>query len=72
MVPDMITVTEDASVDQCMALMKQYNVRHLPIVENDQLVGIVSMRDVLFAVLENRESEIRGLENYIMGSGFQS
>jgi CBS domain-containing protein len=52
--------------------MKQHNFRHLPVVENDQLVGLVSMRDVLFAALENKESEIRGLENYIMGSGFHS
>lgn len=72
MVSNMITVTKDTSVEQCMALMKQYNIRHLPVVEHDQLVGLVSMRDVMFAALENKESEIRGLENYIMGSGFQS
>ena len=72
MVSSMITVTKDTSLEQCMALMKQYNIRHLPVVEHDQLVGLVSMRDVMFAALENKESEIRGLENYIMGSGFQS
>ncbi len=72
MISKMITVTKDTTVEQCMGLMKQYNVRHLPVVENDQLVGLVSMRDVMFAALENKESEIRGLENYIMGSGFQS
>lgn len=72
MVQRMITVTNNTTVEQCMGLMKQYNVRHLPVVENDQLVGLVSMRDVMFAALENKESEIRGLENYIMGSGFQS
>jgi CBS domain-containing protein len=72
MVSKMITVTMDTSVEQCMALMKQYNVRHLPVVEKDHLLGVVSMRDVVFAVLEDREFEIRGLENYIMGSGFQS
>ncbi len=72
MITKILTVTKETSVDQCMALMKQHNIRHLPVVENDQLVGIVSIRDVLFAALENKESEIRGLENYIMGSGFQS
>ena len=72
MVSRMITVTMDTTVDQCVELMKQYNVRHLPVVENDQLVGLVSMRDVIAAAFENKESEIRGLENYIMGSGFQS
>lgn len=72
MVSKMLTVTKDTTVEQCMGLMKQYNVRHLPVVENEHLVGLVSMRDVMFAALENKQSEIRGLENYIMGSGFQS
>ncbi len=72
MVKRMVTVTNDTTVDQCMALMKQYRIRHLPVVVNDQLVGLVSMRDVMLAALDNKESEIRGLENYIMGSGFQS
>ena len=72
MTSKMITVSKDTTVNQCMALMKQYRIRHLPVVENDQLVGLVSMRDVMVAAIETRESEIRGLENYIMGSGFQS
>lgn len=72
MVSNMITVTPETSVEQCMGLMKQYKIRHLPVVENGHLIGLVSMRDVMVAAIENRESEIRGLENYIMGSGFQS
>jgi CBS domain-containing protein len=72
MVSRMITVTKDTTADQCVELMKQYNIRHLPVVEHDQLVGLVSMRDVIAAAFENKESEIRGLENYIMGTGFQS
>ena len=68
----MITVTMDTTADQCVELMKQYNIRHLPVVEHDQLVGLVSMRDVIAAAFEGKESEIRGLENYIMGTGFQS
>jgi CBS domain-containing protein len=68
----MITVTKDTTADECVELMKKYNIRHLPVVENDQLVGMVSMRDVIAAAFENKENEIRGLENYIMGSGFLS
>jgi len=68
----MITVTMETTADQCVELMKQYNIRHLPVVENDQLIGLVSMRDVIAAAFENKDSEIRGLENYIMGTGFQS
>lgn len=72
MTPQMFTVTMKTSVEQCMGLMNQHRLRHLPVVENEKLLGIVSMRDILLAALELKESEIRGLENYIMGSGFQS
>lgn len=72
MISKMITVTKETTVEQCMGLMRQYNIRHLPVVESDQLVGLISMRDVMFAAVENKENEIRGLESYIMGSGFQS
>jgi CBS domain-containing protein len=70
MTAGMYTVTMDTSVEQCMALMDARHIRHLPVVEDDQLVGMVSIRDVMTAALENRESEIKGLENYIIGSGF--
>ncbi len=72
MVREMFTVKRSTTVDQCLALMKQNRIRHLPVVEDDKLVGIVSMRDVMFASIANRESEIRGLESFLTGSGFQS
>ena len=72
MTPKMVTVNKDTSVEECSALMKQYQIRHLPVVENGQIIGMVSMRDVLVAALENRDSEIRGLENYILGSEFRT
>ncbi len=70
MTEKMVTVTTNTSMDECMALMKQYNIRHLPVVENDKLVGLVSMRDVVAVLMADRESTIKGLENYILGSGF--
>jgi CBS domain-containing protein len=70
MTHSMYTVTKETSTEQCMALMDEHHFRHLPVVEKDQLVGMVSIRDVMGAMLENKESEIKGLENYIMGSGF--
>lgn len=72
MTEKMITVTLETSMDQCMGLMKQYRIRHLPVIENDTMVGMVSMRDVIDTVLSERESTIKGLENYILGSGFAS
>ena len=70
MTEKMITVKTETSVDQCMALMKEYKIRHLPVVENDKLIGLVSMRDVVVVLMDDRESTIKGLENYILGSGF--
>lgn len=70
MTEKMVTVTTDTSMDSCMALMKQYSIRHLPVVENDKLIGIVSMRDVVAVLMAERDSTIKGLENYILGSGF--
>ena len=42
----------------------------LPTVDDNQLVGVLSMRDVIKKALSDRESTIKGLENYILGSGF--
>jgi CBS domain-containing protein len=72
MTGSMYTVNMDTSVEQCMALMNTHRIRHLPVIEGGQLVGLVSMRDVITEVLANKESEIRGLENYIMSTGFAS
>ena len=70
MTAQMRTVTLETSMDQCMKLMQQYHIRHLPVIENDTMVGMVSLRDVVDTILSDRESTIKGLENYILGSGF--
>ena len=70
MTRNVYTVTRDTSVEDCVALMARHHIRHLPVVEDDQLVGLVSMRDVMRAMLENQGGEIKGMEDYIMGSGF--
>jgi CBS domain-containing protein len=70
MTEKMVTVTLEMSMDQCMELMKQYHIRHLPVIEEGTMVGMVSMRDVVDMILSDRESTIKGLENYILGSGF--
>ena len=72
MTGSMYTVTMDTSVEQCMALMKKYRISHLPVVEREQLVGLVSMTDVMHSAISDRESEIKGFENYILASGFVS
>jgi CBS domain-containing protein len=70
MTKQMITVTKETSIDQCMKLMNQYHIRHLPVIEDDTMVGMVSMRDVVDTLLSDRESTILGLENLILSTGF--
>jgi len=71
MTDKMYTVTTGTSIEQCLGLMDLRHIRHLPIVEQGRLMGIISMRDAIAAVLTGREDEIRGIENYALSSGFQ-
>jgi CBS domain-containing protein len=72
MTSPLITVTLETTVEECMGLMLKYHFRHLPVAEGVKIVGIVSMRDVVEAVLDDKEAVIAGLENFMMGSTFTS
>ena len=71
MTEKMYTVTTETSIEQCLGLMDLRHIRHLPIVEEGRLMGIISMRDAIAAVLKGRENEIQGIENYALASDFQ-
>lgn len=60
-------VTRDYSVQDCMALMTDKNVRHLPVLDEHRLVGIVSIGDVVKSVISEQEFIIEQLESYITG-----
>jgi len=70
MTKEMYTVRMDTTIEQSMALMNEHHFRHLPVVEDGQMIGILSIRDVLNAVLQNKVREIMGLENYMTASNF--
>ena len=61
------TVTEDASVEECMAKMTAGRFRHLPVVEGESLIGLVSIGDIVKSVIEMQERLIGDLERYITG-----
>jgi CBS domain-containing protein len=63
-----ITVTPNDSVDQCMNLMVDNYVRHLPVVENEQLIGLVSIGDVIKHIINEQKFIIDSLEHYINDS----
>ena len=68
MTPTVITVTPDQSMDHCMELMTSKRIRHLPVVENEKLIGLISIGDVVKAVITEKEDLIKHLENYITGA----
>jgi CBS domain-containing protein len=68
MTEDLITVTPDNTVDSCMRLMTSRFIRHLPVIENDQLVGIISIGDVVKFTIEEQKFIIENMEHYITGT----
>lgn len=61
-------VAPERTVDECMALMTDKTIRHLPVLENEELSGIVSIGDVVKSMISEREFIIERLEAYIAGS----
>ena len=64
---EVVCVGPKQTVEGCMALMSQKRVRHLPVLENEQLAGIISIGDVVKAIIEGQQSTIEELEHYITG-----
>ncbi len=62
-----ITVTPDTKVEECMSLMTQRYIRHLPVFEGDKLVGVVSIGDIVKYIIEDQQFIIENLEHYIAG-----
>ncbi|MFO7585981.1 MAG: CBS domain-containing protein [Anaerolineales bacterium] len=70
MTAEMVTINPDTSAEECMAIMTKYHVRHLPVVEENRIIGLISIGDVVKQVIASRESTITELENYILGTGY--
>ncbi len=62
-----IYTSPDCSVEECMTLMTSNKIRHLPVMENEQLVGMVSIGDLVKATISEQKSTIEYLERYISG-----
>ncbi|HUJ72354.1 MAG TPA: CBS domain-containing protein [Verrucomicrobiae bacterium] len=67
MVTDVLYVSPDDTIENCMALMTDKRLRHLPVMENGNLVGVVSIGDIVKVIISDREFTIRELEHYITG-----
>lgn len=62
---DLPPINKDTSIDACMKLMSDNNLRYLPVFENENVIGIISINDVIKAVMANQQDTITQLENYI-------
>ena len=63
-----VCVTPDQTVEQCMALMTGKAIRHLPVLEDDRLVGMISIGDLVKSIIEEQEFIIDQLGRYIQGN----
>jgi CBS domain-containing protein len=62
-----VFVQPDQTIEECMTLMTQKRVRHLPVFEHEQLVGLISIGDVVKEIISDQQQTIQHLENYITG-----
>ena len=65
MTKELITVTRDYKIDQCMEIMNEKRIRHLPVLENKKIVGIISIRDVLEIMIKEQKELIDHLQKFI-------
>ncbi|WP_026897827.1 CBS domain-containing protein [Daejeonella oryzae] len=62
---DIITITPDDTIDHCMKVMTEKHIRHLPVLQNDKVIGMVSIGDLVRFVIEDQKKTIEQLEKYI-------
>ena len=67
MTGSVITVTPDHSVENCMKMITEHRVRHLPVLAGDQLVGVISIGDLVNAIISEQAETIGHLHTYISG-----
>lgn len=70
MTESVLYVTPENTIEECMALMTDKRVRHLPVLENQELIGIISIGDVVNKMISEQKFTIRELERYIEGKDY--
>ena len=65
MTKELITVNRDYKIDQCMEIMNEKRIRHLPVLENKKIVGIISIGDVLKIMIKEQKELINHLQKFI-------
>jgi CBS domain-containing protein len=68
MTSDVVTVSESDSLDHCLSLMSSHNIRHLPVVDGQQLIGVLGIGELVQHKIEDKEQEVQHLTQYVSGS----
>jgi CBS domain-containing protein len=67
---EIVTIPPNMWIEECMELMTDYHIRHLPVVDGDHLLGMVSIGDIVKAIISGQARFIASLENYISGRDY--
>ena len=70
MTSQMVLIKPETTLEECAELMGKYHVRHLPVLEQDRVVGLVSIRRLAEGLIQQQKGTIVELENYILGTGY--
>lgn len=67
MTVEVVTVTEDDTIERCMILMTNHHIRHLPVMQGEALVSIVSIGDLVYEIIAQQQQVLDELERYVAG-----
>ena len=67
MTTNVVTTSSAETVDKCMALMTEMRIRHLPVLEDNRVIAMISIGDLVQAIIADQKEEIEQLEHYISG-----
>ncbi len=70
MTKEVFVISSDETLDECMAVMSTTRIRHLPVVDEGKLVGLISIGDVVKFSIEDKDLQIQSMEKYIFGYGY--
>lgn len=70
MTANVITIAPEQTLEDCMVIMSDRHIRHLPVMDKGDLIGIISINDVVTAIIRDQKIRIDSLESYISGSPY--
>ena len=63
-----LTISLTNSLEECMAIMVHKHIRHLPVVEKNKVIGVISVGDIVKSIMEHQDNQIKFLETYLRGN----